>query len=298
MTTGDPLLDFALSLRSGALTPLMKAISDANSTPAYIGLIVVVYWLFSRQLAMRLLLVDAVGTTAAVILKDTLQLPRPPNSGESAWLSTADGYGFPSGHTTGAATTWSALAALNRSWRLLAFGALVTLAVGFSRLYLGVHYSRDVAGGVAIGVLLGLFLIVGLARVEAAFAKLPRWAKYASVLTLPALLAVNSSGDAIRILCSAAGAAAGHLVANQLGWIVETGDLKRLPYYGMLRLAIGLPVIVGLTFGLGSFDEGASLFLVLRFTVLGLFVTLLGPRLFLAVETWGKAKDKARAPAA
>jgi membrane-associated phospholipid phosphatase len=297
MTTGDPLLDFALSLRSPALTPLMKAISDASSTPAYIGLIVVVYWLISRKLGIRLLLVDAVGTTAAVILKDTLQLPRPPNSGESAWLSTADGFGFPSGHTTGAATTWSALAALNRSWRLFALGALATLAVGFSRLYLGVHYARDVAGGVAIGVILGLFLLVGLAPLEAAFAKLPRWAKYASVLVLPALLALNSSGDAVRILCAAAGAAFGHLAANDLGWIVETGDLKRLPYYGLLRLVIGVPVIVGLTFGLGSFKEGASLFLVLRFTALGLFVTLLGPRVFLGVESWLKAKGHKRAPA-
>src|SRR5262245_12049431 len=129
MATGDPLLDFALSLRGGAMTPLMKAVSEANSEYAYIVLVPVIYWLFSRRVGIQLMVADAIGTFAAVFLKETLASPRPPDSGETAWLGRADGYGFPSGHTTAAATSWATLAAALRSARVAVFGVAVVVAV-------------------------------------------------------------------------------------------------------------------------------------------------------------------------
>src|SRR5262245_12266235 len=208
MTTGDPLLDFALSIRSAALTPIMKGISDANSEYAYLALIPLVYWLLSRRVGFLLLVADAAGTFAAVALKAGLGLPRPPNEGESAWLASATGMGFPSGHTTAAATTWASVAALRRSLLLGVLGALVTAAVAFSRLYLGVHYSRDVAGGALIGLSLGLVLLAA-PRLEAAVARLPVRARLALLLVFPAGALVNSSTEALVILSATGGAALG-----------------------------------------------------------------------------------------
>ncbi len=73
-------------------------------------------------------------------------------------VSTARGTSFPSGHATGSAAFYSALAIvliplLHRRWRLvlLAAAVLVPLAVAATRVLLGVHYPSDVSAGLLVG---------------------------------------------------------------------------------------------------------------------------------------------------
>jgi membrane-associated phospholipid phosphatase len=90
------------------------------------------------------------------ILKSWFQRPRPlPFFG----LTMPASYSFPSGHSLASFCFYGALAALVtarlRSRFLSALvwaGAIVIIvAVGFSRLYLGVHYPSDIVGGYATG---------------------------------------------------------------------------------------------------------------------------------------------------
>jgi undecaprenyl-diphosphatase len=81
-------------------------------------------------------------------------------------LAEAGGYSFPSGHTMTAVITYGLLAAVLMSHlrgraRVVppVAAALVIAAVGFSRIYLGVHYLTDVLAGTLVA---GACLILAL----------------------------------------------------------------------------------------------------------------------------------------
>lgn len=285
MTTGDPLLDFAIALRSAALDPIMVALSKANSETAYLALLPLIYWLFSRRLGFLLLMADAVATAAAVALKNTLALPRPPDAGETSWLDDPSTvYGFPSGHVTATAATWSSVAALLKSRRIALFAAAATASVGFSRLYLGVHYSRDVAGGAILGAAAGLVLWLALPRLERRICDLRFLHKAALLLLFPAFALVDRSAESLIILSAGGGAAAGEIMSSHLKWELARGDPRTLPLYGAVRVALGFPVLALLAVGLGSPVDASGAEIVLRFAALGVFTTLIGPKAFALIE--------------
>jgi undecaprenyl-diphosphatase len=75
-------------------------------------------------------------------------------------LATASGFSFPSGHATASLAFYGALAVLGvRRFGSLAARAtilggavLFVLAIGFSRMYLGVHFLSDVLAGFSVGL--------------------------------------------------------------------------------------------------------------------------------------------------
>jgi len=91
------------------------------------------------------------------ILKTTVHRDRPQYA--AAYLH-GQSYSFPSGHTMSATICWLLMvvcAGLALGWhhqlrrRLYVVSTTIILLIGFSRLYLGVHYPSDVLGGLIIG---------------------------------------------------------------------------------------------------------------------------------------------------
>jgi membrane-associated phospholipid phosphatase len=115
----------------------------------------------SRSWAPVVDIVAVYGTAvlAHAVAGSLVQRTRPP---AVDWLVPASGWAYPSGHTTQAVAAWGMLALLlsvgarpRRRVGLVAAAVIVSLAVGVSRIYLGVHWATDVLGGamLSIGVL-------------------------------------------------------------------------------------------------------------------------------------------------
>ena len=67
----------------------------------------------------------------------------------------AQGYSFPSGHSTNAVTVYGSLAAHEKKQRLLwALAIVLPLLVGFSRVFVGAHFPTDVICGWLLGAVI------------------------------------------------------------------------------------------------------------------------------------------------
>ncbi|MBK9283547.1 MAG: phosphatase PAP2 family protein [Sphingobacteriaceae bacterium] len=67
-------------------------------------------------------------------------------------------YSFPSGHTTGAFSTATALSLTYKKWYVSVPAYLYAGMMGYSRMRLGVHYPSDVLGGAIIGIGSGILI--------------------------------------------------------------------------------------------------------------------------------------------
>lgn len=105
-----------------------------------------------RQNALYIASSSAVNVLATMLIKKLVKRPRPfiANVKIRAVYQPSH-YSFPSGHTSTAFTTATALSQAYPKWYVVVPSYLWAGSVGFSRLYLGVHYPTDVAAGAALG---------------------------------------------------------------------------------------------------------------------------------------------------
>lgn len=112
------------------------------------------------------------GIILSTLVKMGFDRPRPDLVSHGSYVYTAS---FPSGHSMMAAVVYLTLAAMvarvQSSWRvkiyLLTSALTITLLVGASRVYLGVHYPTDVLAGWAAGAAWALLSWLVLRRLEA-----------------------------------------------------------------------------------------------------------------------------------
>jgi undecaprenyl-diphosphatase len=144
--------------RTDALTTFARAASTVGSQKVLTPLVGVVTVLLvaRRRLVLAGFLVAAWGGALLLytLTKASVTRPRPPTD---IWLTHTASSSFPSGHATQSLGTFVALALVGAAFVARARTAALALAVvlgawvGWSRVYLGVHWTTDVVAGWVIG---------------------------------------------------------------------------------------------------------------------------------------------------
>lgn len=152
----------AIPIHAKWLLPAMQDITALGGITivTIVGLSTAGYFILRKKyhLMVFLLLSAGGGAWTISLLKDYFQRPRP---SIVPHLQAAMQTSFPSGHSMFSAIVYLTLSAVlaktTQSYRLktyyLSIGLFLTIMVGFSRVYLGVHYPTDVLAGWCIGAI-------------------------------------------------------------------------------------------------------------------------------------------------
>lgn len=147
------------ALEHPSFVTVMKAVSFIGSGLVYgAAFAVVALWLLRRRLprlALFVVVTVAGGAMVNAVAKQAVQRARPVLEEPIVELQS---YSFPSGHAQSAVVTYAVLLlvflpALRPPGRIIAAAGavLMVLAIGWSRVALGVHFVSDVLAGYVLG---------------------------------------------------------------------------------------------------------------------------------------------------
>lgn len=143
------------NIMNDGLTPILKVITELGGV-AFTIIAGVLIFIFCKKIRWFVTF-DLVGVTLInQLLKHIIRRPRP----NILRLVEESGYSFPSGHSMVSMAFYGIIIYLvyknvsNKylKWLLISLLSLLILSIGFSRIYVGVHYFTDVAGGFLLGL--------------------------------------------------------------------------------------------------------------------------------------------------
>jgi membrane-associated phospholipid phosphatase len=319
-------IQFIISLQTLGdwLIQPMNAFTFLGNEDFYLLLFPFLYWCVEAQLGIRMGVYLTLSIAVNELVKAGFHDPRPYWYSTQARLLTGAEYSFgiPSGHAQNGVVIWSGMAhQIRRGW---AWGAAILLAlfIGFSRVFLGVHFPTDVLWGWTLGILI-LLLVIGLEKPVIHWLRGVRAGQRVAIylglalvlifinvlvvqavnrsFTLPALWVENASLAApdepiaplsLSGMVTITAAAFGFLVGVE--WLRPRGGFDaRGPWpLRAARFAVGIVGVMALRFGLDALfsllaDDFSPLGYVLRFVrygSIGFWLSALAPLVFFRLK--------------
>lgn len=159
----DSIYKVIEGMRSENLTKILTVITHIGGTTSIICITSIVslilFFLKKKKIVIGITLNLFISSCTYIIFKNIITRPRPALEER---LVDEIGFSFPSGHTTNNMAFYGfAIYLIYKNVRnkvlrnfLCIICATLALAVGFSRIYLRVHYPSDVLAGFCLGIIL------------------------------------------------------------------------------------------------------------------------------------------------
>jgi len=299
----------------------MNLLTFFGNIEFYLLVMPLIYWCWDSQLGLRVGIILLLNTGLNVLFKMVTPNSRPYWLDPRVRLLTnpEGSLGIPSGHAQNAVAVWGVIAAYLQTGWAWAVAIFLMFFIGLSRVYLGVHYPTDVFGGWLLGLMVLILFLKLEGPVAARLSQLDPPAQLAVVLAVSIGLALigaligfrtdagwdpplewieNSAAQApdnpiapfsLEILVSSAGAFLG-LTAGAILLRPEIGFKAGGRWPKLVgRYILGIIGVLLLWRGLGAlfelWAEAESLagyaLRYIRYSAIGLWVSALGPLLFI-----------------
>jgi len=284
--------------------PLFVFFTLLGEPVTYLVIIAALFWCIDERHAARCGIILFVSAGINTALKETLAIPRPFIRKPGINRIAETGFSTPSGHSQNSAAFWPVLlqpfanrrdsdvtTSANRRLLIIASIAL-PIAIGISRVYLGVHYPSDVLLGWTLGGGISVFSIVLLpllaARIRPALltqfpglAKTPVSVKIAGVAAGVFLLNTFSGGDTRM---------SGILFGYTAGYLLLVKSSKAMPRFSaasgslakkVIRFFLGFAGIAILYLaGDAACTDNLAVCRFAQYALAGFWISRLAPELF------------------
>ncbi len=276
---GLGVVQWIQTFRNPVFDAFFLTINFLGEEEFYILFLPLFFWCLNKALAIRIGGILILSMYVNYTLKDFFAAPRPyqVDSKLYAPIKTA-GFGIPSGHSQGTATFWGYIATQlkTRVWWVVAI--VIPLFVGIGRMYLGDHFPQDVL----LGWTLGIVIVAAYVALQPRVGDWIRQQSFATQLALAIIVplvfaGLHFTGDIAKSVGVLLGFYAGLVVEGKyIRFDERVAWLKQI-----IKLAIGLVVLLALRFGLKEiFPKDVPLFDLIRYTAIGLWVSIGAPWVF------------------
>lgn len=242
---------------------LFQLITICGEQIVLISIISIIYWALDKKFGEYIAYSVLTSVLLNNAIKDIFKMKRPIGEEGIRTLreQTATGYSFPSGHTQGASSFYGAMAIYLKKRVMYIIATVMIILIGFSRLYLGVHYPKDVIVGGILGVLTSLICYKLYNRVE------NKMLLYVITFAIfiPALTFAHSA-DFIKGMGTYLGFIIGiYIEKKYVNFSTEGSTGNKI-----IRVLLGIVILLVLQLGLKVLLPSATIFSFIRYSLISL----------------------------
>ena len=252
---------------------LFQLITICGEQIVLISIISIIYWALDKKFGEYIAYSVLTSVLLNNAIKDIFKMKRPIGEEGIRTLreQTATGYSFPSGHTQSASSFYGSMAIYLKNRVMYIIATVMIILIGFSRLYLGVHYPKDVIVGGILGVLTSLICYKLYNRVEN---KMLLYVVTFAIF-IPALTFAHSA-DFIKGM------------GTYLGFIIGIYIEKRYVNFStegntgnkIIRVLLGIVILLVLQLGLKVILPSGTTFSFIRYALISLIGIGVYPMIF------------------
>lgn len=252
---------------------LFQLITMCGEQIVLISIISIIYWALDKKFGEYI----AYSVLTSVLLnnavKDIFKMKRPIGEEGIRTLreKTATGYSFPSGHTQSSASFYGAMAIYLKKKAMYIIATIMIILIGFSRLYLGVHYPKDVIVGGILGVLTSLICYKLYNRFE------DKMLLYVItfIVFIPALIFAHSA-DFIKGMGTYLGFVIGMYIEKKyVNFSIEGSTTVKV-----IRVLLGISILLVLQVGLKAIFPSETIFSFIRYALISFVGIGIYPMIF------------------